>query len=132
MPSSPRRFVRGEILTQATLTPIRFENAVWEGHIAADRQPQVVVRYLGEPLPDVELAASGDGWALRVPVPDAVLSEGVHTVVIWDEETQLKLGDFTVIAGSPAGDDLRSELELLRAELDMLKRAFRRSQAENT
>ena len=31
-----------------------------------------------------------------------------------------------MITGEPLGDDIRAEVELLRAELDMLKRAFRR------
>ena len=31
-----------------------------------------------------------------------------------------------MITGEPVEDDLRGEIDLLRAELDMLKRAFRR------
>ena len=37
-----------------------------------------------------------------------------------------KLGHFSIIAGEALGEDLHAEVELLRAELDMLKRAFRR------
>ena len=36
------------------------------------------------------------------------------------------LAHFTIITGVPMEDDLRAEVDLLRAELDMLKRAFRR------
>jgi hypothetical protein len=36
------------------------------------------------------------------------------------------LGDFAIIAGDAAGEDIRAEMSLLRAELDMLKRSFRR------
>lgn len=36
------------------------------------------------------------------------------------------LGDFSIIAGDAAGEDIRAEMALLRAELDMLKRSFRR------
>ncbi len=115
-------------MTQISLTPIRFENALWEGHVTSDSLPQIEVSYLGHPLTDVELAPDQDGWALRIPVPAVALSEGVHCILIRDETTGQKLGDFTIIAGSPAADDLRAEVALLRAELDMLKRAFRRSQ----
>ncbi len=115
-------------MTQMTLTPIRFEDSLWEGHLTAANEPRIKVEYLGEQLPNVELRPDGDGWALRIPVPRAALSEGVHCILIADAVTGDKLGDFTVIAGSFAADDLRAEVALLRAELDMLKRAFRRSQ----
>ena len=36
------------------------------------------------------------------------------------------LGHVTLIAGDPLAEDLLAEVDLLRAELDMLKRAFRR------
>ena len=115
-------------MTKTSLTPIRFENAIWEGHLTGDTSPQVEAQYLGEYLPDVEINRAADGWVLSVPVPVTALSEGVHCVVIRDLLTGQKLGDFTIIAGSPSADDLRAEVALLRAELDMLKRAFRRSQ----
>lgn len=111
------------------LTPIRFENALWEGYLSATEKPQVKAVYQGEPLPDVELRPEADGWSLRIPVPPAVLSDGVHCVMIFDAATDHKLGDFTIVAGAPAADDIHAQIALLRAELDMLKRAFRRSQA---
>ena len=52
--------------------------------------------------------------------------------MIIDADANVKLGDFTLIAGEPLADDLRAEVELLRAELDMLKRAFRRHCLETT
>lgn len=116
-------------MTETTLTPTRFENAIWEGHVTSDGEPQIDALYLGETLPDVELRQNDEGWLLRVPVPLAALSDGVHSVIIRDLTTDRKLGDFTIIAGTPATDDLRAEIALLRAELDMLKRAFRRSNA---
>ncbi|WP_420583757.1 hypothetical protein [Ruegeria sp.] len=115
-------------MTHPILTPTRFENGLWHGHLQAEAEPQVEVSYLGEALPDVTLAPVAGGWELTVPVPAAALSDGVHCFVILDATTSTKLGDFTVIAGSPIADDLRADVELLRAELDMLKRAFRRSQ----
>ncbi|NVO56267.1 hypothetical protein HW561_10750 [Rhodobacteraceae bacterium B1Z28] len=113
-------------MTQPTLTPIRFENGIWQGHVQAEAEPKLEARYLGETLDGIELSPAEDGWDLRVPIPVTALSEGVHCFVIVDVTTTRKLADFTVIAGAPAADDLRVEVELLRAELDMLKRAFRR------
>lgn len=108
------------------LVPIRFENGIWEGHCTGNTPPQVAALFLGQPLPGVEVAPVEDGWRIRVPVPSALLSDGVHTVILWDEPAQQKLGDFTVIAGAPAVGDIRSEIDLLRAELDLLKRVVRR------
>ncbi|WP_342585416.1 hypothetical protein [Ruegeria sp. ANG-S4] len=109
-----------------TLTPTRFENGLWEGHITSDTEPRVRAVYLGDAVSDIELIRDTDGWTLRVPVPASAVSEGVHSIIIQDLETNARLADFTIIAGDPAADDLRGEVALLRAELDMLKRAFRR------
>ena len=37
-----------------------------------------------------------------------------------------QIGHVSLLAGEALGDDIRAEVALLRAELDMLKRAFRR------
>jgi len=118
-------------MTHPILTPIRFENGLWQGHLAAEGEPKIAVRYLGQDLEDLRLTQAEDGWQLAIPVPAAALSDGVHSFVILDVTTSEKLGDFTIIAGDAAADDLRAEVELLRAELDMLKRAFRRLQSDN-
>jgi hypothetical protein len=65
-------------------------------------------------------------WAVRVPIPAEALTEGVQTFVIRDVATEEKLTHFTIITGVAMEEDLRAEVDLLRAELDMLKRAFRR------
>jgi hypothetical protein len=65
-------------------------------------------------------------WLVQVPVPAELLSEGVQTFLIRNMATGEKLQHFTIITGVAMEDDLRAEVELLRAELDLLKRAFRR------
>ena len=66
--------------------------------------------------------------AVRVPVPPDLLSEGVQTFLIRRKggPEEPVLTHFTIITGVAMEDDLRAEFDLLRAELDMLKRAFRR------
>lgn len=113
-------------MTQSKLTFIRFENGVWQAHMGIDQEPAIEVQYLGEPLNSASLSPAENGWDLSIEVPRSALSEGVHSFVISNAATTEKLGDFTIIAGTPAADDLRAEVALLRAELDMLKRAFRR------
>ena len=43
----------------------------------------------------------------------------------------LELAQFTLVAGQPLDEDIRAELSLLRAELDLLKRAFQRHVRES-
>lgn len=66
-------------------------------------------------------------WEVRAAFGPEILSDGTRTVV-------LRAGDdvmdsLTVIVGLEAPDDLRAELDVLRAELAILKRAFRRHAA---
>lgn len=71
-------------------------------------------------------------WAVEVPVPMEAVGDGVQTFLIRDVNTDTVLDSFTLIAGEALADDIRAEVELLRAELDMLKRAFRRHCLETT
>jgi len=46
--------------------------------------------------------------------------------LIADQRSGETLNSFSIISGTPLDDDIRVEMDLLRAELDMLKKAFRR------
>ena len=119
-------------MSTLTLTKIRFRNGKWEGRIGnapdTGARPDLRVLHLDQPVEGVVLSEgnSGTEWNLTIPVPDHAIADGVQTFLISDGATDSKLGDFTLIAGEAVADDLRAEVELLRAELDMLKRAFRR------
>ncbi|MBU3032946.1 hypothetical protein [Tritonibacter mobilis] len=125
-------------MSALTLQKIRFRSGTWEGRIenapTSGARPQIIVRYLDREVSGVTLkeAEAPGCWALTIPVPIEAVSEGVQSFVIIDADANVKLGDFTLIAGEPLADDLRAEVELLRAELDMLKRAFRRHCLETT
>ena len=96
---------------------------------AADRPtPNVDVRVHDVPVPDIAVEPLQDpgSWLLKVPVPANMIADGVHTFVISEASIGQSLGDFSIIAGDAAGEDIRAEMALLRAELDMLKRSFRR------
>jgi hypothetical protein len=64
--------------------------------------------------------------AVRLPIPAEALSEGVQTFLFRDKATGETLQHFTIVTGVAMEEDIRAEVDLLRAELDMLKRAFRR------
>jgi len=123
-------------MADLTLTKTRIYEGHWEGilTIAADSaySPEIEVTYLEKAVPGVMLRPDDEGYAIRVPIPMAALADGVQTFLIRDLKTGNTLDSFTVITGEPLEHDIRAEIDLLRAELDMLKRAFRRHCVETT
>ena len=116
-------------MTTLTLTPTRMRHGIWEGmiHQSGSGVPQISVTHLNTAVPDVQVSDQGDGaWLVQVPIPAEAIADGVQVFVLTDSTDGEKLGHFTLIAGEALGDDIRVEIELLRAERDMLKRAFRR------
>lgn len=118
-------------MSNLTLKKIRLRNGVWEGKLSGStgtQRPDLQVRYLDQLIDNVSMSENEEpgGWDVSIPIPMHAVADGVHTFVIFDSTGDFKLGDFTLVAGEVMSDDLRAEMELLRAELDMLKRAFRR------
>ncbi|MDP4033104.1 MAG: hypothetical protein Q8P60_09695 [Pseudorhodobacter sp.] len=117
-------------MSDMRLTRTRIQAGVWQGVLSgAMTRPALEVLHLEMALPGVvvaEVAGRPGEWSVRVPIPLAVLSEGVQTFLIREATTGETLAHFTVITGVAMEDDLRAEVDLLRAEMDMLKRAFRR------
>ena len=120
-------------MSDSPLTKTLFRDGIWEGVLTLDPDittaPKMLVTHVEEPLTDVTVEAVPDepgSWLVRITVPQRMISEGVQTVLITDPDTGARLGSFTLLAGDPLDEDIRAEMQLLRAELDMLKRAFRR------
>jgi hypothetical protein len=116
------------IRSGAGLTQTRIRAGVWEGMLTGSANPNLSVTMNGEPLPGVSVAPLTDApgvHAVRIPIPPAAISEGITTFLILDDSGN-RLGHYTLAAGLPLDEDIRAEVDLLRAELDMLKRAFRR------
>ncbi|GAA0290202.1 thioredoxin domain-containing protein [Rhodovulum strictum] len=112
------------------LTATRLHAGVWEGVLDAPGTdpPGIEALHLGRPVPGLRLTPDPDRpgrFALALPIPAEILSDGVQTCVIRDRTSGATLASFTILAGSPLDHDLRAEIDLLRAELDLLKRAFR-------
>jgi hypothetical protein len=102
---------------------------VWEAVLNGPAKPEVEMLHDNRVLAGLavtEMPGKAGGWALRFPVPAELLSEGVQTFVLRNKGTGEAVAQFAIIAGVPIEEDIRAEMDLLRAELDMLKRAFRR------
>lgn len=117
--------------SELTLTKLRIQSGVWEGILIApdDRLPAITVTHLEQPIHAVSVSPAPEdpkAHIVRIAIPPDLLSDGVQTFLISDTATGALLSSFAIIAGEPMEDDIRAEIDLLRAELDMLKKAFRR------
>lgn len=125
-------------MSQYELMKTRLANGVWEGVLTrlepGEGEPDLQVMHRDQAIPGVEVMGdeTNGGWAVKVPVPAHAIADGVHTFSIIDRASDTKLAHFTLMAGDVLADDIRVEMDLLRAELDMLKRAFRRHCVETT
>jgi len=113
-----------------TVTPKRLFEGVWTAVVqtSAKDAPDLIVTHLEKPLLGVTVTQTETAteWELKVPVPIEAVCDGVQTFLVRDALTEDEVASFTLISGEALGDDIRAEMDLLRAELDMLKRAFRR------
>ncbi|MBZ8118413.1 hypothetical protein KUD11_07095 [Roseovarius sp. LXJ103] len=124
-------------MSDLILTKTRLFEGVWEGVLShqgdGNIQPKIEVTHLEKPLSGVEVMELEDrSWALRVPIPAEVITDGVQTFLIREVVRDETLGSFALMSGDALGYDIRAEVTLLREELDMLKRAFRRHCLETT
>lgn len=112
-----------------TLTPLHLNSGLWEGVLSVphDAAPQLAVHCGDRPLEAPEIAPDDEGGCrVRVALPADSISDGMQAYIITVAETGEQLASFVIAAGDVLRDDLRGEVALLRAELDLLKRAFRR------
>ncbi|WP_113911110.1 hypothetical protein [Roseovarius dicentrarchi] len=120
------------------LTKTRLFEGVWEGQLTytgeGQMQPDIEVTHLERPVEGVELTETANGgvWTLRVQIPAEAIADGVQTFLIRDRREGTTLNSFALMSGDVLAYDIRAEMALLREELDMLKRAFRRHCLETT
>ena len=119
-------------MSDVTLTKTRLFEGVWEGVLTYEGtgnfQPSIEVTHLQKPVENVEVLEKPDEnlWVVRVPIPADLISDGVQTFLIRDLRSDQTLNSFALMSGDTLSHDIRAEVTLLREELDMLKRAFRR------
>lgn len=118
-------------MSDLNITKTSITEGIWEGVITRGggrngETPKVVVTHEGQSISNVTIADIEGGWILRVPIPMETISEGVQSYLILDANTHEEVNSFSLIAGQALAHDIRIEMDLMRAELDLLKRAFRR------
>ncbi|MBU2890026.1 hypothetical protein [Celeribacter halophilus] len=124
-------------MDEVTLVKTRLQAGIWEGELYVPASvtdlPEIEVTYLDQPVQGHSLTEDPerDGvWFFRFVVPSEMINDGVQTFLMTDRETGRVLNSLSMIAGEGLSEDIRAEMDLLRQELDLLKRAFRRHCAE--
>jgi len=91
--------------------------------------PNLELRLLGNAVAEVNVIPelkTKNRWNIRAAIPASMIDEGVQTFLIQNRDTGETLDSFAIVAGQPLEEDLRADIALLRAELEILKRAFRK------
>ena len=109
-------------------------DGIWRGMLHAPAAPaRLCVMDEGRIVADATLKGDAKGpWQVEAELPASVMSEGIRSLllVVCDEDGPRPgasaLGRLDLRAGRPLDQDLLAEIALLRAELDLLKREFRR------
>lgn len=121
-------------MASISLTRISLANGQWEGLLKAGKAgpPKLLLRHRDRQVGEAETRPGDTAghWLVSFRLPVECLSDGVETITVEDAATGEALTHEVVLAGDAAAADIRAELELMRAELDLLKRAFRRHCAE--
>jgi hypothetical protein len=111
-----------------TLTRTRLVAGTWEALLTGGPgdPPVVIARHRDLTLDGIEVSRTDDGWALRLALPGWLIGDGTRAVLFVDRDSGEVLDSLVIAAGDGVTGDVHAELALLRDELDLLKRAFRR------
>lgn len=110
---------------------------VWSGVVTSDSAPgRLCVLCEGQVVAEAALTGPVEGpWRMRADLPGRVISDGVQTLLLCPAMGAAGdavgpdapvIGRLDIRAGKPVEPDLLAEIALLRAEMDLMKREFRR------
>ncbi len=119
-------------MSEFTLTRMAIKAGSYQGVLTTRARirslPKLELRFLDAALGPVTVTPDPKAkktWQVNATVPISTINEGVQTYIIYEAKSGDTLDSFAIITGTPLHEDLRAEMVLLRAELDMLKQAFR-------
>lgn len=120
-----------DALVRVRLQAGRYEGILTSSNPAMEQGLEAV--HEGKVIANVTLSSEDDGpgrWHVAVVLPASVITDGVQVIALRAIATGEVLDRITLMAGAPLDEDFRAELALMRNELEILKRAFRRHCAE--
>jgi hypothetical protein len=121
------------------VTKTRILAGIWEGVVdyvgaAETREPRLECLHDGARIPSLTYVPDPEAegrWILRIAIPPHVLADGIQVFLVNDQETEETLARFSILTDEHYDEGLRREVALLRAELDIVKRAVRRLAMED-
>ncbi|NKX44946.1 hypothetical protein [Roseicyclus persicicus] len=116
-----------------TLTRVRLRGGRYEGLLSAAAGTGLEAVHEGRVVAVATLtadAARPEEQRVTLELPAEVIAEGVQVIGLRSTASGAVLDRVTLMAGEALDADIRAEVALLREELEMLKRAFRRHCAE--
>ncbi len=116
-----------------TLVQVRLQGGRYEGVLTATACEGLEAVHMGKVIAAAEVQPDPDRkgtFRVALDLPPTVLSEGVQVVAFRSTLSGAILGRISLMAGNALAEDIRSEMALMRDELEMLKQAFRRHCAE--
>lgn len=105
---------------------------IWSGLVHGGAAPtHVVLVHQGEVVSAARVSPVSDGtWQIDADLPVGRIGDGVTSFLLLSDhdgaDGGTRLASLSLVAGKPVEQDLLIELDLLRAELELLKREFRR------
>lgn len=113
------------------------KGGIWQGILTRDDTPdRLLLVHLGNYIAEARIAPETEGcWRVSVAIPADRLSNGVQTFLLYEDQGgkdsqpvpgAQPLGSLSIIAGEVLDNDLLVELNLLRSELDLVKKELRR------
>lgn len=108
------------------LIQTRIIDGVWEGLLSGSTmEPRLISSFNGMEIPVTWEAESANDYKVRIELPRSMLTIGKHVVSIQHQDTGEQMSQFMISVGEDSLNPHEAKIEHLRAELDLLKSAFR-------
>jgi hypothetical protein len=114
------------MMSEERLVKVAFQGGRYEGELHAAEETGIEAVHEGRVIATGRLVHGEGATRVSVEIPAEILSDGVQVVTLRSTVTGAVLDRVTLLAGDALDEDIRAEVALLRDELEMLKRAFRR------
>lgn len=113
------------------------KSGIWQGTLRRETPPdRLLLVHMGNRVGEARATAQEDGsWRIAAAIPAEKLSEGVQTFILIEDQGRdneppqpgaPQLASLSLVAGAVLEQDLLAELNLMRSELDLVKKELRR------
>lgn len=120
-------------MPEESLTRVRLQGGRYDALFSGAADTVLEAVHEGKVVTVAQLApdeTTPGRFRVALDLPPSVIGEGVQVVTLRSAASGAALDRITLMAGAPLDEDIRAEVALLRDELEMLKRAFRRHCSE--